>query len=211
MKYESRGTLAGRAPGRKSALIRRDDPEPRAGDHLSAKTRKLTQLERIHTLWRLSIIRQASFERLRHMRPKANPMQLMPDSPATAEPAAAEIGPAPQAQVRVLVVEDESLVGAYIADVLNETGFQVIGIASTGREALTIARDVGADIALVDITLTGPLDGIEVACFIPAALRHRDDLPVGAPAILKSLRARIRPIPMASCASRSGRARCTTC
>jgi len=91
-------------------------------------------------------------------------MQFMPDSPATTEPAGTESSPA--TPVRVLVVEDEALVGAYIADVLSETGFQVIGIASTGREALTIARDSGADIALVDITLAGPLDGIEVACFI---------------------------------------------
>jgi DNA-binding NarL/FixJ family response regulator len=90
-------------------------------------------------------------------------MQSMPGRSTTTEPASTESASVP---VRVLVVEDEALVGAYIADVLNETGFEVIGIASTGREALTIARDCGADIALVDITLTGPLDGIEVACFI---------------------------------------------
>ena len=88
-------------------------------------------------------------------------MRFMPDFPATADSITA-----PQPVIRVLVVEDEALVGAYIADVLQESGFEVIGIASTGREALSIARDVGADIALVDITLTGPLDGIEVACFI---------------------------------------------
>jgi DNA-binding NarL/FixJ family response regulator len=88
-------------------------------------------------------------------------MRFMPDFTATAD----SITP-PQPVIRVLVVEDEALVGAYIADVLQESGFEVIGIASTGREALSIARDTGADIALVDITLTGPLDGIEVACFI---------------------------------------------
>jgi DNA-binding NarL/FixJ family response regulator len=77
-----------------------------------------------------------------------------------------EIGTPPEPPIRVLVVEDEALVGAYIADVLQESGFLVIGIASTGREALSIAAECGADIALVDITLTGPLDGIEVACLI---------------------------------------------
>ena len=81
-------------------------------------------------------------------------------------PESSEIDSPAETPVRVLVVEDEALVSAYIADVLQETGFQVIGVASTGREALTIARATGADIALVDITLTGPLDGIEVACFI---------------------------------------------
>ena len=92
---------------------------------------------------------------------KGNLMRLMPEMPVSAD------SPVPrEAAVRVLVVEDEALVAAYIADVLQESGFEVIGIASTGREALSIARDSRADIALVDITLAGPLDGIEVACFI---------------------------------------------
>jgi two-component system, response regulator PdtaR len=68
--------------------------------------------------------------------------------------------------VRVIVVEDEALVAAYIADVLQESGFEVVGIASTGPEALSLSREAGADIALVDITLTGPMDGIDVACSI---------------------------------------------
>jgi DNA-binding NarL/FixJ family response regulator len=63
----------------------------------------------------------------------------------------------------VLIVEDEALVATYIADVLQESGFRVIGVASTGTEALTIARESGADVALVDIKLAGPMDGIEVA------------------------------------------------
>ncbi|HVJ55736.1 MAG TPA: response regulator [Aliidongia sp.] len=63
----------------------------------------------------------------------------------------------------MLIVEDEALVATYIADVLAESGFSIVGVASTGTEALSIARDTGADIALVDIKLSGPMDGIEVA------------------------------------------------
>ena len=47
--------------------------------------------------------------------------------------------------------------------VLAESGFHVVGVASTGTEALSIAREHGADVALVDIKLSGPMDGIEVA------------------------------------------------
>ena len=63
----------------------------------------------------------------------------------------------------VLIIEDEALVATLIADVLTESGFRVVGVASTGTEALSIARDHGADVALVDIKLSGPMDGIEVA------------------------------------------------
>ncbi|MEA2756171.1 MAG: two-component system, response regulator PdtaR [Aliidongia sp.] len=85
-------------------------------------------------------------------------MRIMSDRSATEDLALPRPTP-----IRVLVVEDDPLVATYIADVLQETGFEVIGIASTGCEALSIARDTGADIALVDIMLAGPQDGIEVA------------------------------------------------
>lgn len=63
----------------------------------------------------------------------------------------------------VLIIEDEALVATLIADVLAESGFHVVGVASNGPEALSIAGEHGADIALVDIKLSGPMDGIEVA------------------------------------------------
>jgi DNA-binding NarL/FixJ family response regulator len=83
--------------------------------------------------------------------------------PTPVRSATTDLATARQTPFRVLVVEDDPLVATYIADVLQETGFDVIGIASTGCEALSIARDVGADIALVDIMLSGPQDGIDVA------------------------------------------------
>ena len=64
---------------------------------------------------------------------------------------------------RILIVEDDAMVATYIADVLMESGFGVSGVASTGAEALMIAAADGADLALVDIKLSGPMDGIEVA------------------------------------------------
>lgn len=69
----------------------------------------------------------------------------------------------PDLAVRVLVVEDEPLVATYIADVLQESGFHVAGVASSGAEALSIAATTETDLALVDIKLAGKMDGIEVA------------------------------------------------
>ncbi len=69
----------------------------------------------------------------------------------------------------ILIVEDEALIASYIREVLEESGFTIVGVASSGIEALTVAAAARADLALVDIKLAGPMDGIEVA----QELRHR--------------------------------------
>jgi CheY-like chemotaxis protein len=62
----------------------------------------------------------------------------------------------------ILVVEDEALLASSIKDILEESGFSVV-IASCGPEALSLAFADPPDLALVDIRLAGPMDGIEVA------------------------------------------------
>ena len=51
---------------------------------------------------------------------------------------------------------------------LEESGFLVAGVASSGIEALTVAAHSRPDLALVDIKLTGPMDGIEQAQLLRA-------------------------------------------
>jgi two-component system, response regulator PdtaR len=65
--------------------------------------------------------------------------------------------------VSILVVEDDALVASYIQEVLEESGFAIAGVASSGPEAMALAGDGRPDLALVDIKLAGPMDGIEVA------------------------------------------------
>ena len=74
---------------------------------------------------------------------------------------------------RILVVEDDVLVSSYIAEVLVTLGFAVIGCASSGPETISLAERDLPDLALVDIRLSGPMDGIEVA----QLLRERFDVP----------------------------------
>jgi CheY-like chemotaxis protein len=68
----------------------------------------------------------------------------------------------------ILIVEDEALIASYIQDVLEESGFVIAGVASSGIEALTIAGQTSPDLALVDIKIAGPMDGIEVALLMRA-------------------------------------------
>lgn len=73
----------------------------------------------------------------------------------------------------ILIVEDEALVASCIEEVLGELGFGVAGIAASGPEAIALAAANLPALALVDIRLTGPIDGIELACRLRQELRVR--------------------------------------
>lgn len=75
---------------------------------------------------------------------------------------------------RVLVVEDESVVGLDIRHRLIAMGYQVAGLALTGAEAIALASETRPDVILMDIRLRGPLSGIEAA----ERLRKDLDIPV---------------------------------
>jgi len=63
----------------------------------------------------------------------------------------------------ILIVEDDPLVASSVQGVLEELHYKVVAIASSGPEAMSVAGNAYADLALVDIRLPGTMDGIEVA------------------------------------------------
>lgn len=67
------------------------------------------------------------------------------------------------APVQVLVVEDEWVVAIDVGDCLEELGYSVAAIASSGEEAIVKARELHPDIVLMDICLEGEMDGIQAA------------------------------------------------
>jgi len=62
---------------------------------------------------------------------------------------------------KILIVEDEMIIGANISLQLTKLGYEVTGIVSRGEEALNHVRQHKPDIVLMDIQLKGNLDGIE--------------------------------------------------
>jgi DNA-binding NarL/FixJ family response regulator len=64
---------------------------------------------------------------------------------------------------RVLIVEDEVIVAEELRRSLMASGYDVIGHAMNGREALQVARRLHPDVVLMDLVLDGPENGIEVA------------------------------------------------
>ena len=63
----------------------------------------------------------------------------------------------------ILIVEDQAIVSMTIETQLQELGYMVAGIASTGEEAINQARKKKPDLILMDVNLGGGIDGITTA------------------------------------------------
>jgi len=85
---------------------------------------------------------------------------------------------------RILVVEDDFLIGMEIEASLQIAGYVVIGVAGSVEQALALAARQRPDLAIVDVRLHGPRDGIEAATILFSeygvrsvfATAHADDL-----------------------------------
>ena len=60
---------------------------------------------------------------------------------------------------RILVVDDHPLTRDALASLLTQGGFDVVGEAADGREALELARDLQPDLVLLDLSMPD-LDGL---------------------------------------------------
>jgi CheY-like chemotaxis protein len=71
--------------------------------------------------------------------------------------------------VRILVVEDESIIQLDLLHQLRRLGYSVVGSAASGEEAVVKAAELMPDLVLMDVSLAGQMDGIEAAAQIRAA------------------------------------------
>jgi DNA-binding response OmpR family regulator len=66
-------------------------------------------------------------------------------------------------QPRILVVEDDFLLGSMIEEALRNAGYAVVGIAIDSQQALALASSDCPDIAVMDIHLANGDDGVDTA------------------------------------------------
>jgi len=78
------------------------------------------------------------------------------------------------AKAEILVVEDESSVAETIEITLEELGYAIPGVASSGEEAIKKVGQVHPDLVLMDIRLGEGMDGVQAAEEISAYF----DIPV---------------------------------
>ena len=64
---------------------------------------------------------------------------------------------------RILIVEDEFIVAADLEMKLTRLGYQVVGSAVTGEDAIALAEKHRPDLVLMDIQLQGRMNGTEAA------------------------------------------------
>lgn len=59
------------------------------------------------------------------------------------------------AKLKVLIIEDESIVAMMIEDLIVDMGHEVVGTAGRLEQALSLVQDLAVDFAIVDVNLNG--------------------------------------------------------
>ena len=67
-----------------------------------------------------------------------------------------------QVAPRIIVAEDEAIIRMDLIEMLRESGYNVIGEAANGREAISLARHLKPDLAILDVKMP-EIDGISAA------------------------------------------------
>lgn len=63
---------------------------------------------------------------------------------------------------RIVVAEDEALIRMDLVEMLTESGYDVVGQASNGQEAIALVQELKPDLAILDVKMP-VLDGISAA------------------------------------------------
>jgi len=90
--------------------------------------------------------------------PSAVPTPAPPPTPAADD--AADTGNGPS--LRIVVAEDEALIRLDLAEMLGELGYQVVGQASDGEQAVALVKEHRPDVVIMDVKMP-VLDGISAA------------------------------------------------
>ncbi|TGJ98944.1 response regulator [Leptospira langatensis] len=77
-------------------------------------------------------------------------------------------------KLKVLVVEDEIITAMVVKRELEKIGCNVLDLATSGEDAVRIAKAGRPDLILMDITLAGEIDGVTAA----TEIKLEADIPI---------------------------------
>jgi PAS domain S-box-containing protein len=77
-------------------------------------------------------------------------------------------------RAQILIIEDECIIAGDIQNTLEQLGYGVVAVISSGDQAVDTASEQQPDLVLMDIKLRGAVDGLTAA----AQIRQRFDIPV---------------------------------
>ena len=80
----------------------------------------------------------------------------------------------PARVINILIVEDELLIAKNLSQKLENLGYQIADIVSSGADAIQRAGEMKPDLILMDIVIKGDIDGIETA----ARIHQELDIPI---------------------------------
>jgi DNA-binding LytR/AlgR family response regulator len=66
-------------------------------------------------------------------------------------------------RIRILAVEDDPIYAETIRMIVEQTGYELVGLFSNGKDALLAIRATKPDLLLLDIKIDGPITGIQIA------------------------------------------------
>jgi two-component system, response regulator PdtaR len=92
--------------------------------------------------------------------PPSEPEPEPTDAEAAASPASS--GAERSGGLRVVVAEDEALIRLDLAEMLTELGYEVVGQASDGKQAVELVKEHRPDVVIMDVKMP-VLDGISAA------------------------------------------------
>lgn len=65
--------------------------------------------------------------------------------------------------LRVVIAEDEAIIRMDLRETLEEEGYDVVGETARGDEAVELVRELQPDLAILDVKMPGPMDGLQAA------------------------------------------------
>ena len=67
---------------------------------------------------------------------------------------------------RILIVDDDPIITRLVSTMLQKKGCNVVGIVTSGEEAIIRSAELNPDLVIMDIRLSGKLDGMDAANYI---------------------------------------------